>query len=189
VNLGHERIFQVKTWMGDDHKLANITMDHRLKHGDVIAFGSQFNSVATHGVSGGSTGNEMSPVYETAVHSKIWLGEKATTFHEHMGVNKGKFNVLPFQATTIKIEPGASVGTADTKTQAPPLNKCPRYDMSSPTTTPTFHHGFPVSNRGKDPCNTATCRNNTLVAPTLVATVARDYKQQDSKESFHFLPK
>jgi hypothetical protein len=45
-------------------------------------------------------------VYELTVHGKVWLGDKTTTFHNHMGVNEGKFNVLPLKATTIEIEKG-----------------------------------------------------------------------------------
>jgi hypothetical protein len=48
----------------------------------------------------------VSFVYELTVHGKVWLGDKTTTFHNHMGVNEGKFNVLPLKATTIEIEKG-----------------------------------------------------------------------------------
>jgi hypothetical protein len=104
MNLGHDRTLQIKSCVDDDHhELANITMNHHLTHGDVIAFGTQFNAVATHAVLGGSTGNRISLVYELALHDPVWKGDKTTTFHEHMGVKEGKFHVRPLKQT-IKIE-------------------------------------------------------------------------------------
>ena len=48
MNLGHDHTLQFKTCVDDDHKLANITMNQNLGHGEVIAFGTQLNAVATH---------------------------------------------------------------------------------------------------------------------------------------------
>jgi len=75
---------------------------------------------------------------------------------------------------------GAFRGLASATTQH---NNYRASAVSSPSTTPSFRHGFPVSNRGKGPRKPAACRNNTLVALTSVATVASDSKQQESKES------
>jgi glutaredoxin len=103
MNLGHDRTLQIRSCVDDDHELANITMNHHLAHGDVIAFGTQLNAVATHTVLGGSTGNRISLVYELALHDPVWMGDETTTFHEHMGVNEGKLRVRPLRQT-IKVE-------------------------------------------------------------------------------------
>jgi hypothetical protein len=84
--------------------MGNITMEHKLTHGSVVAFGAELNSVATHSVIGGGNGHRMSLVYEFAAHDEQWLGEKTTPFHTHMRVAEGVFKVLPL-ATSVKKEP------------------------------------------------------------------------------------
>ena len=81
-------------------------MNHRIDHGDVVAFGSKLNAVATHEVLPGGKGKRMSLVYEFAVHNDDYTDDrKDDAFHNHMGVKDGKFKLLPLQnKSRIKIE-------------------------------------------------------------------------------------
>ena len=49
VHLGSPRIFHLEIVVNNEN-LKDISMNHRLVHGDVVAFGSKLNAVATHEV-------------------------------------------------------------------------------------------------------------------------------------------
>ena len=88
-------------------------MEYEMNHLDVVAFGTELNSIATHKVLPSGLGHRLSLVYEFAVHDAVWDLNNTTTFHQHMGVQEGKFVVIPLknqikikteEDTTVKIK-------------------------------------------------------------------------------------